>query len=236
MSDRNAEDGSAVYADAAARLERVLDAQQAALDDIDGRAMAVMRLVAALLAALGALLPVVAALDGRLPTPSAAARAALALAVVALVGTLVAASATYLGSRVVPGVGPGMAARVLDASPAESAHLRRVVITYAVAVRANRDALAVNARRFRITLLSLVAGLAYGAYGALALAFASGGDGAALLLAALTGALAVAWWYVLSGRYLTDAATVVPDGEIVATGEGTEFDAYPMAVLDRSGE
>lgn len=237
--DGGTADGRAVYADAAARLERVIDAQIAALDDTDARAMTVMRLVGGLLGVFVSLLSLAAALGGRLPVPSATALAALLLGALGLVGTLVAAALTYLGSRVVPGVGPGMTDDVLDgpgAPPAEAAHLRRVVATYADAVRANRAALAANARRFRVTLLLLVTGLSYGTYGALTLAVPLDGPGGVSALVVLTGALAAVWWYVLSGRYLTDAATAVPDGEVVTSEVVGDPTSYPVAVIERGGE
>lgn len=240
MSDTNGQssDGSddrrTVYADVATRLERVVDAQRTALDDIDARAMAVMRLVAALLALLVSVLSLGATLGGRLPDPSLVAILSLSVGVTALGGTLVAASVTYLGSRVVPGVGPEVADDVLTDPPTEVAHLRRVVATSAEAVRANRSALAANARRFRVTLTLLVTGLAYGTLGAFSLALPLDGAVEGTAFGLLTAGVVALSWFVLTGRYLTDVT--VTDGAVVTTGLDDGATPYPLAVVDRGGE
>jgi hypothetical protein len=221
-----------VYLDAASRLERVVDAQLAALDDIDSRAMALMRLVAALLGTVVSLLSVAAALGDGVPTPSPVVLAGVVLALLALVGTLLAAAATYLGSRVVPGVGPELAEELLADPVSDAAHLRRVVATYAEAIRANRAALAVNARRFRTTLLLFVTGLAYGTHAAVGFALGVGGVAAVLALVVVTLALGGVWWYVLAGDHLAEP-TDVPGGEVVTTGDREAVAPYPLASIDR---
>lgn len=240
----------ATYRDAAARLQRVVDAQIATLREIDDRAVALLRLVATLLTALASAAGVTASLAGSRSLPPVGAPAAVAggLAVLALVACTVAAAITYLGGRFVPGPGAALGDELSDGTPpALPDHLRRVLATQAGAIRANRVALAANARRFRVALAGLLAGVGFGVLAAALYLGRAEGVGGALALVATTALVAGLWWYLLTGRDLAlpdrERAVGGPDPSLatVAAEERSEATEarpgaarpYPVAVVAR---
>lgn len=204
------------HADAAERLERVIDVQIATVNGIDEKAEHVTRLVGIL---LGVVLSVLS-LSVRfgivdLSSTMSVTILAFGIGVSGLFGAMVAAIVTYLGSRVRIGL-DHQVGRLFSAesySITTDEYGRRVLGTYGYNVRRNERVVAANSRRFRRSLLLLLVGVVYLTLSVLLSVgrTASRETGVALVTPGIAG-VTFLWTtllvlltagYVLSGRYLT---------------------------------
>lgn len=204
MSESDDEDssGGRSRADAVNRLERVIDTQIDTVDDLDQKAAYVTRFVGVV---LGLVLTAVSLAfrlgDGALTT-SVPAILAVAAGVVGLVAAIAGAIVTYLSSKVVVGLHPRAAKTIADGEYGYGEYNALLLRSYADAVERNRQVLAANARRFRSTLVALLAGITYLSIAVLLFVLAPTGVWGWGVLLAGTLALAIVAWYLLTGRYL----------------------------------
>lgn len=204
------------YADAADRLERVIDVQLARLDGINERAEHVTRLVGVLLGLALSILSLGVQfqhVDVASTTPVTAF--AFALGSIGLLAAMVAAVVTYLNSRVRIGLDQNVGLLLSTEQYSISAEVydRRLLGTYGHNIRQNESVIEANARRFRLSLVLLLVGVVYLTLAVVLsvgrtasvrtspVAVSPGDAEAAFLWTTLVVALAAT--YILSGRYLT---------------------------------
>lgn len=191
--------------DAAERLERVIDAQSTTLERIDDKSGRVARLLGILLGVVLSSVSLSAQITGvtfeSLSTPT---RLSFLAGIGFLLVSLVGASVTLLSTRYETGLGyaTGMLLSRTDYEISSERHLRRVLGTYAHSVRTNRRIIAVNARRFRRALLSLLLGLLYAGLAPTFLVAGTSGIVAWAVLGLSIPVATGAGWFVLSDRYL----------------------------------
>lgn len=204
------------YLDAAERLERVIDAQIETLEGIDEKAEHVTRLVGVLLGVVLSVLSVAVQTDAvRLSPVSSLTLLAFGVGVTGLLLSMIAAVVTYLSSKFEVGVRRtvGKLLSREDYEIESKTYARRTLGTYSHNIRRNKRVIAENARRFRWTLVFLLAGVIYLALSAVlyvgrVLSMGRGGpvltpDGELIVVLCTTTATMTLIWYVLSGRYLT---------------------------------
>ncbi|WP_049900137.1 hypothetical protein [Halococcus agarilyticus] len=202
QSDGDDADGAASRADAVDRLERVIDTQIDAVDDFDQKAAYVTRFVGVVLGLVLTAVSLVSRFGGGDPATRLPAVVAVAGGVVGLVAAVAGAIVTYLSSTVVVGLHPHAARTIADGEYGDDEYNTLLLRAYADAVERNREVLRANARRFRQTLVALLAGITYLAMAAFLFALAPSGVWGWVVLTVGTVAIGVVAWYLLTGRYL----------------------------------
>jgi len=192
--------------DAADRLERVIDAQNATLDRIDDKSGRIARLLGILLGVVLSSVSLGIQLDGiRFGLLARPIRLAFGVGTAFLLSSLAAAVVTLLSSRLRIGLTP-ITGEVLSNPNHEvetGTHLSRVVGTYAYSIRQNRRVIETNVRRLRRTLVLFLVGELYVGLSVVLFVTNTVGRGAWLTLGVLSLVAVVFARYVLSGRYLT---------------------------------
>lgn len=204
MAEQNGEDsgGGKARADAVDRLERVIDTQIATVDDLDQKAAYVTRFVGVVLGLVLTAVSLVSRFGEGDPVTSLPVVVAVAAGVVGLVAAIAGAIVTYLSSEVVVGLHPHAARSIADGEYSYDEYNALLLRAYADAIERNRRVLSANARRFRSTLVALLAGITYLSIAVVLFVLAPAGLWGWSVLLIGTLVLAVVAWYLLTGRYL----------------------------------
>lgn len=192
--------------DAVDRLERVLDIQIEAINEIDAKAEYVTRLVAILLGIILSAFSVATQVDEiPLPEPSVPTIIAFGGAIGLLLLSMGAAIITYLSSKFKIGLSYKVGYLLSDPGykTTVDTHIRRVIGTYAHDIEQNKTVIETNSRRFRAALTFLLLGILYFAISVVLLVI----PGSVVLewsILLLTTVIAVlVGGYIFTGRYLT---------------------------------
>lgn len=199
-SGRNTTD---VHQDAVERFERVLDLQADLLSELDTKAEHVTRLVGVIVGVVLTAFSVAFQFGEGMPAASFPTALTFGLGTAALVVTLGLAVVTYLSSRLKLGLHPDASYTLQDGSVSPGVYSMLVMNSYASAIEENKEVLQANARRFRRTLVALLGGVSLLAIAVLQYVVL---PSRASKWVALGGGLLFiggAFWYVLTGRYLT---------------------------------
>lgn len=211
------EDGTGPhYADAADRLERVIDVQTERLHGIDDKAEHVTRLVCVLLGIALSVLSLAVKFGWTGPTTvMPVAALAFGTGVICLLASLGGAIVTYLNSRVRIGLDENVGLLLSTEQYAISTdeYEKRLLGAYGHEIRQNKRVRRTNVLRFRRTLVLLLVGVVYLTLSAVLSIGATASVAARPVAVAPDDARALFLWttllvllvtaYVLSGRYLT---------------------------------
>lgn len=195
-------DGEQARVDAVDRVERVIDAQLTAINELDQKAEHVTRLVGILLGLVLTAVSLAPRLGGRDIATTLPTVIAVSVGVIGLVAAVAGAIITYLSSKTVVGMHPRAAREIADTDFEYDEYNALMLRAYADAVEQNKQVLFVNALRFRYTLVALLGGIAYLSLAVLLFALSPIVTWAWILLLTGTAAIAVVAWYLLTGKYL----------------------------------
>lgn len=197
------DDVTAVQEDAVDRFERMLDLQSDLLSELDTKAEHVTRLVGVILGVILTAFSVAFRTGEGVVEPTVPTALTFGIGTAGLVLTLVLGTITYLSSRLKLGLHPDTSYALQGGNLPPEAYPRLVLNSYASAIEENRDVLQVNANRLRMTLTTLMGGVAFLAIAVLQ--YVALPSNASRWVAFLVGTIVIAAvsTYVLTGRYLT---------------------------------
>lgn len=204
--DDETDDTVETLKDTADRFERTIDHQIQIINEIDSKAEHITRLLGVL---IGAILSVVAVAlrinEGELNPPNTPLLLHFIIGIALLLFSMLASIITYLSSRFKIGIHyrPANLLSQTDYEIDSETHYRRVIGTYGYNLEKNKKVIETNSARFRLSLVSIFAGVLFLSGAGLALISDVGKDIAWVMLLIECLILGIIGIYVLTGSYLT---------------------------------